>query len=194
VRTTALRTPLVDAVRGPQGVVFAADEKNTPDANPTQPTAFHRNLPEARNEAEAVSARMVVSETHQHASLPAKNAEPPLRHDSGANARSTLQGAQAVAIAAPPSAEDARALARADALIRQGDIKGARLVLERALQPGSPHAFFALAETYDPRMLSSWKTYGVRPDSAKARELYGQAYAGGIHQARGRADALRELP
>jgi hypothetical protein len=91
----------------------------------------------------------------------------------------------------PISEEDARALARAEALIRQGDIKGARLVLERATTSGSPRAWFTLAETYDPRMLSAWRTFGIRGEPEKARELYGRAYAAGIIEAKERGETLK---
>jgi len=53
-------------------------------------------------------------------------------------------------------------------------------------------AAIALAETYDPRILSSWGTYGTRGDTSKARELYAKALAGGIQQAKDRFDALRQ--
>jgi hypothetical protein len=91
----------------------------------------------------------------------------------------------------PPSAGEEKLLARAAALIGQGDIKGARLVLERAIEAGSARAVFALARTYDPLMLSSWNTYGIRGDLAKARDLYARAYAGGINEAEERMEALK---
>jgi hypothetical protein len=93
--------------------------------------------------------------------------------------------------AAPASEDEARTLARAEALIRQGDIKGARLVLERATGAGGAHAWFALAETYDPRMLSSWRTFGIRGEPEKARELYGRAYAAGMIEAKERGETLK---
>jgi hypothetical protein len=91
----------------------------------------------------------------------------------------------------PPSAGGEQLLARADALIGQGDIMGARLVLERAIEAGSARAAFALARTYDPLMLSSWNTYGIRGDLARARDLYARAYAGGIAEAKERMEALK---
>ena len=82
-------------------------------------------------------------------------------------------------------------MSSAGALLRQGDIGAARIVLERAVETGSAQASFMLAETYDPLVLSTWKTYGTRGDGTKARELYEKAHAGGIQAAKGRADALR---
>jgi hypothetical protein len=91
-----------------------------------------------------------------------------------------------------PTPDEAKAIARAAALIRQqGDVKGARLVLERALEGGSEWAAFALAETYDPGMLSAWKTFGIRAEPIKARELYARAQAAGVPGAKQRAEALK---
>jgi hypothetical protein len=88
------------------------------------------------------------------------------------------------------SPEAARLLARASALISQGNIGAARIVLERAVETGSAQASFMLAETYDPLVLSTWKTYGTRGDVTKARELYAKALAGGIQEAKDRSVAL----
>jgi TPR repeat protein len=71
-------------------------------------------------------------------------------------------------------------LARAQGLITQGDISGARLLLEHALQAGNHRAAFLLAETYDPQILASWRALGLKGDPKRARELYTRAAAGGI--------------
>jgi len=94
----------------------------------------------------------------------------------------------------PPSAkkgEAARLMARANELLGQGNISAARIVLERAIEMGSAGASFAIAETYDPRVLSDWKTYGTRGDAAKAREFYEKAAVGGIEEAKDRLKSLR---
>ena len=98
---------------------------------------------------------------------------------------------QQAATAAPIGPEAARLLARASNLLGQGNIGAARIVLERAAEMGSVQASFMLAETYDPLVLSTWRTYGTRGDATKARELYAKAYAGGIQEAKVRSDALR---
>jgi len=104
-----------------------------------------------------------------------------------------------VAATAQPAAEEAqgsgspeatRLIARARALLGQGNIGAARIVLERAAETGSALASFTLAETYDPTILSTWGTYGTRGDTTKARELYAKAHAGGIQDAKDRLDAL----
>ena len=74
-------------------------------------------------------------------------------------------------------------LARATSLLKGGDISGARLILERALQAGSSRAAFQLAETYDPRQLSRWRAFGVRGDWDRAQALYLKAQRGGIKEA-----------
>jgi hypothetical protein len=88
-------------------------------------------------------------------------------------------------------AEAQKLLTRAAMFLSQGDISAARIVLERALDKGSAEAGYRLAETYDPVMLSSWRTLGTRGDPAKARELYARAYADGIEQAKDRMNALQ---
>ena len=82
-------------------------------------------------------------------------------------------------------------VARANALLRQGDIGAARLVLARAVEMGSPQASFALAETYDPLVLAKWGTYGTRGDARKAQDLYARADAAGFQEAKARLEALR---
>ena len=96
-----------------------------------------------------------------------------------------------VAAGAKVDPEAARLTARASILLAQGNIGAARLVLERAAEMGSAKASFALAETYDPRMLSSWGAYGTRGDAAKAREFYAKATVGGISEAKDQFNALR---
>jgi TPR repeat protein len=84
----------------------------------------------------------------------------------------------------------ARLMTRASLLLSQGNIAAARMVLERAAEIGSLPALVALAETYDPAILSGWGTLGTQGDVAKARELYAKAVAGGIDEARERLKAL----
>jgi TPR repeat protein len=92
----------------------------------------------------------------------------------------------------PGNPEAARLMARASLLLGQGNVGAARIVLERAAETGSASALFALAETYDPIVLSAWGTVGTQGDVAKARELYGRASAGGVREARDRLNAWRQ--
>ena len=92
---------------------------------------------------------------------------------------------------AEDSAETAKLVARARVLLGQGDVGSARIVLERAAEGGGAQANFALAETYDPLILAKWGTFATRGDTAKARELYTRAEAGGNEEAKRRLDTLR---
>ncbi|MFK4509186.1 chromosome segregation ATPase [Bradyrhizobium daqingense] len=85
---------------------------------------------------------------------------------------------------------EARLIPRAKALLDQGNIGAARIVLELAAEKDVAQASFMLAETYDPAVLSAWGTYGTRGEEAKARELYAKAQRGGIREAKERLDAL----
>jgi len=89
-----------------------------------------------------------------------------------------------------PGAED-RIVKRADALLRSGDVSGARLLLEHATQAGNAQAAFMLAETFDPNVLSQIGVLGIRGDAAKARELYARALSLGVRQAGERMQALK---
>src|SRR5712664_1632077 len=87
--------------------------------------------------------------------------------------------------------DEQRLLARAKTFLRQADISGARLLLEHALERGSARAAFMLAETYDARVLQSWRARGISGDVTKARELYERAEAGGIEDAKERIETLK---
>jgi hypothetical protein len=83
-----------------------------------------------------------------------------------------------------------RLLARATNMVQQGDIASARLVLDRLARYGDARAAFALAETFDPRMLAQWNVRGIKPDPTRAKTYYSQAAKAGIGEAR---DRLTEL-
>ena len=90
------------------------------------------------------------------------------------------------------SADELRFLMEfASKLIAQADISAARLVLERAASSGDTRAIFALAETYDPNVLSAWRVRGIKGDRNRANALYGDALAKGETEARSRIIALR---
>jgi hypothetical protein len=112
---------------------------------------------------------------------PESNPQVPMASEGSASA-STAFGS--------PLAEQ-RLLARANALLRQADISSARPFLEHALERGSARAAFMLAETYDARVLQSWRARGISGNPAKARELYERAQAGGIEDAKERIEALK---
>lgn len=79
---------------------------------------------------------------------------------------------------------------KATEAIRIGDIAGARLVLERAVSAGDTTALYALAETYDPRVLARLHVRGMKGDPEKARALYEQALARGVTKARAKLESF----
>jgi TPR repeat protein len=81
-------------------------------------------------------------------------------------------------------------MVRARDRVRQGDIAGARRLLERAASSESSDALLALAETYDAATLARWGVIGTRPDNAMARSLYERAASRGASAARERLLAL----
>lgn len=89
-----------------------------------------------------------------------------------------------------PKAED-RLTSRADELLRKGDVSGARLLLERALDNRNARAAFLMGETFDPNVLTKLRVLGIRGDASKAREFYAQALALGMTEARLRMEALK---
>jgi chromosome segregation ATPase len=147
----------------------------------------------------------------QEASMqaPALNQEPlskpeakPPAAQSDAQEREPVLESNSAAASAPstpartPSrslVDEQRLLARAIALLREADISGARSVLEHAARRGSARAAFMLAETYDDRVLLSWRVRGIAGDIGKARELYELAQSGGIEDAKERLKKLQQL-
>ncbi|RDI60774.1 hypothetical protein [Microvirga subterranea] len=63
-------------------------------------------------------------------------------------------------------------LNRAQALLQNRDISGARLVLEKAVSLGSAKAASQLAETFDPSILDRWQVRGITGDQSKSQELH----------------------
>lgn len=91
-----------------------------------------------------------------------------------------------------PPPQNAALLARAERLIRSGDISGARLVLEHLVERGDARATFLLAQTCDPRMLRAWRVHGLRPDPERARALYARAEEARAEEARAEEAGLRD--
>jgi hypothetical protein len=152
---------------------------------------LRQSLQQERTRTEALAREL---ELVRHATEQRNALEPAMIGQETQAATTT----QAVAAEQPVTAEPqnspdvARLLARGSALLSQGNIGAARTVLEYAAGAGSARASFALAETYDPLILSRWGTHGTRGDPAKARDLYATAYVGGIEEAKDRLSALQQ--
>ncbi len=194
-RAEALAGELARARRDTETQVALASKAGDEAAQLKQATgrakAEPRQLLQQGSRAEALAPG-------RESTQPAIGADLAIERASNNQISHVTQAAEAAAATEVPtspeaqgSPETARLLARASALLGQGNIGAARIVLERAAETGSAQASFMLAETYDPLVLSTWRTYGTRGDATKARELYAKAHAGGIQEAKDRSDALR---
>jgi hypothetical protein len=76
---------------------------------------------------------------------------------------------------------------RGQALLGEGDIASARLLLRRAAEAGDAEAALMLATTYDRAELAKLKVIGVAPDHAQAKAWYTKAVE------HGSAEAVRRL-
>ncbi|WFU18475.1 hypothetical protein [Bradyrhizobium sp. CB3481] len=129
--------------------------------------------------------------------LPPTSAERSTAHEGGPVLETNSAVASTPSVPARtsprPVVNEQRLLARAIALLREADIGGARPVLEHAARRGSARAAFMLAETYDDRVLLSWRVRGITGDIAKAREFYELAQSAGIEDAKERIGRLQQL-
>lgn len=87
-----------------------------------------------------------------------------------------------------------RVAMEAKQLIADGDIAAARTLLRSQRVGGGAQSLFALAETYDPNVLSSWGETTAAPDAEEARGLYMLALMAGVAEAQKRLDALPRRP
>lgn len=81
---------------------------------------------------------------------------------------------QPVALHLDP-AEIAILLKRGQEYLKNGDLVSARLLLKRAAAAGSADGAFALAQTFDPVVVTRIGVIGVSPNAEKAREWYQKA-------------------
>jgi hypothetical protein len=174
-----------NAPSAPQSGDLATNSSQEPKSGSAPRATVGMGPSPERIPGEAVASR---SESSPAPELPRPEAQVTAREGAPG-----LDPKVATANAAPHFLPDEqRLLARANALLRQADISGARPLLERAVERGSARAAFMLAETYDARVLQSWGARGIPGDLPKARELYTRAQAGGIEDAKGRIEALKQ--
>ena len=95
---------------------------------------------------------------------------------------------------APPSVsfpQDAKKLSVVGLLaLADGDVVGARAILERAARAGDPRAFLTIGDTYDPSTLAHMGALGLKGDAGKAREYYAKAVSAGVPSAKERLASL----
>ena len=83
--------------------------------------------------------------------------------------------------------------ARADALMREGDIAGARLILRHLAESGDRHAAQQLAQSLDPAVLAARGVKGIAGDEKAALAWYKRASRTTDNDARERLDILANL-
>lgn len=86
--------------------------------------------------------------------------------------------------------EVASMLKRGEALLIEGDIASARLLLQRAAEAQDARAAFTLAASYDPIELKRLGVLGAVPDVTKARDWYERARQFGSREAPKRLELL----
>jgi hypothetical protein len=93
------------------------------------------------------------------------------------------------------SANEAASLVRrAQEMLANGDVKGARVLLLRAAEARDARAALALAKTFDPIALRQLSTVDPGPDVAQARNWYQRAREWGAPEAQRQLDALASYP
>src|SRR5882724_767688 len=182
----------LNALSAPQSRESAVDSSQERMAESSSRTTEGKGRSPEQISAEATASTSGQSSASE---LPRPEAQSTAREaasDSGPKVAASIErSTPASAASSRSTVDEQRLLARANALLRQVDISGARLLLEYALERGSARAAFMLAETYDARVLRSWRALGVSGDLTKARELYARAQAGGIEDAKERIETLK---
>jgi hypothetical protein len=163
----------------------------TPDA----PEAAHAVLPVAEPAAPIVDPRpQSRPQPLQTASIAAVASryealvEPPAATSPPSKIAVPEAVASEPAVQAPPppaipADEQQQMMLRADTMLHEGDIAGARTILARLDRVGNGQASFDLAQTYDPVMLNRWNVLGIAPDADKAMQFYKRARDEGIAEA-----------
>jgi hypothetical protein len=170
--------PVVD--RSQQRIAASSSHKNEGEGRPP-----------AQISGETAVANLEGSSASDLPHPPLQSAAHQAVSDLDPNVAVTTERSASANATSPSPINEHRLLARANALLQQADISGARPLLEHAIERGSARAAFMLAETYDARVLQSWGARGISGDLTKARELYQQAEAGGIEDAKQRIEFLK---
>ncbi len=138
--------------------------------------------------AQASDARVATTTTGAAASASLARAEEPIAtpRTGGAQVASIPSSTVARPVASLEPEDMQRLAGKAAEAIRSGDIASARLVLEHAMRAGDATAIYALAETYDPRVLVKLRVQGMEGEPETARQLYQRALNSGVEEARSR--------
>ncbi len=184
------------AVEKPQ---FVAAPEASPAVAPSAPRAaaaiaVAEETPEAKPSVEA--SRPAAAPVAQAKPEPAKAADVATAKPETAKVSPTpspIAEARAAATTTPKSTASeasARWSVRGLVAFAKGDLSSARLFLTRAADEGDPRAFVALAETYDPAMLTKLGVVGAPGDLQRAKDYLAKAAAAGVVVAKDRMAAI----
>jgi hypothetical protein len=101
--------------------------------------------------------------------------QPPLPDSSSLTGSLSARSLSASVLNSSPVTVESPLISRAGALLRSGDVSGARLLLERASEAGDIPAILLLAESFDPQFLATLRVRGIRGDLSRAEELRARA-------------------
>ena len=110
--------------------------------------------------------------------------------DRGATARETIAELRDEGEAGRPNLDEA--FARAEAHREAGELADAQILYFFAARNGHAEAAFRLGTTYDPLHHDPSTSLLAEPDAFQAFKYYTQALEGGLAEAQGRLDALRD--
>jgi hypothetical protein len=128
----------------------------------------------------------------QTKTVAATQEEPILRTTGTINGVAPAVGSVAKRLSADEAAKARKMMERGDEALAGGKITAARLLYQAAADAGWAPGAFALAQTYDSRVLSQSRVLGgVQPDPALAKKWYEKARELGSAEAAGRLQALR---
>ena len=83
---------------------------------------------------------------------------------------------------------------RAEALVANGDVTAARLILQRLAQGKDARAAYLLAKTYDPAVMRELGIIGIKPEPEKAKAWYEQAQSWGLPETERQLQARSSAP
>lgn len=179
--------PAVVAAASPSVLPAAvsAAHASAPAAVPDAPAA--KPAPSAVLPSEVLTAFAAADAASASAALPRRG---PMVASAPAPAAAVAPAAPKLRTIAPDELEGL--IKRGEALLSQGDISSARLLLQRAAEAGDAPAALMLAGTYDAAELARMNVIGVAPDHAKAKHWYTKAIERGSAEAVGRLQQLAE--
>ncbi len=165
---TTVAVPLAEAPAKPAPAV-EAKAAPSPEANPPAAPVVLTKLepPKPAPVAVTQAAAPAVSVAERRAVAPPLAQSPSSANE--ASARWSVQGLIALA---------------------KGDLSSARLYLTRAADSGDPRAWVALADTYDPAMLTKLGVIGAPGDARRAKDYLQKAADAGLVVAKNRMAAL----